>query len=461
MAVEVRKEMMVEPPVSHKVGTMERVGFGFGDLAINFAWASMGMFIVYFYTDVVGVGAALVGTILLLSRFLDGISDVAMGAIVDKTKSKHGKARPWILWLAIPFGVFTALLFAVPDSSYMGKVIYVIVSYNLLVLIFTGVVIPYGTLNTLITQDQHQRSVLNIYRMFFANIGIIIVSNLTMPLVEAFGGNQTGWIITYSIFGTIAVILLMITFKTAKERVQPAIGSKQNVPLKESLKTLTQNKYWVMVFLYFIIYSIGYAINQGSTIYYAEYILGNSSLVGILTLVYIIPLLLGFLMLAPIFKKYGKRNAMIGGTVISIIGSVLILIDPSSITLVVVGQIIRGIGQVPLLGGLWALLPDTIEYGEWKTGIRNEGVLYSGGSMGQKLGVGIGAALMGWILSLNGYVGGQELQSDSALFAIEAIFIYIPIIMFVAQIILLYFYKLDKEYPNIIKDLQNRNLTKD
>ncbi|MBS4206666.1 MFS transporter [Bacillus sp. FJAT-50079] len=457
--IEARKETAEHPPISHSVGTMERVGFGFGDLAINFAWASMGMFIVYFYTDVVGIGAALVGTILLVSRFLDGISDVAMGAIVDKTKSKHGKARPWILWLCVPFGIFTALLFAVPDISYTGKVIYVIVSYNLLVLIFTGVVIPYGTLNTLITPDQHQRSVLNIYRMFFANIGIIIVSNLTMPLVNAFGGNQTGWIITYSIFGAIAVFLFLITFKTTKERVQPAVGSKKNVPIKESLKTLTQNKYWVMVFLYFIIYSIGYAINQGSTIYYAEYILGSPGLVGILTLVFLIPLLIGFLVLAPIFKKYGKRNAMIGGSIISIIGSVLILIEPSSLSLVIVGQIIRGIGQVPLLGALWALLPDTIEYGEWKTGIRNEGVLYSGGSMGQKLGVGLGVALMGWILSLNGYVGGQTTQSESALFAIEAIFIYIPIVVFVAQIILLFFYKLDKEYPRIIKDLQNRNIT--
>lgn len=440
-----------------KISTKERLGYGLGDLATNLAWASLGMFITYFYTDVIGIAAGTVGTILLLSRFLDGISDVVMGTLVDNTSSKHGKARPWILWLAIPFGVLTAALFAVPDTSYTIQIIYVIISYNLLVLAFTGIVIPYGTLNSLITQDKHEREVLNVYRMFLAQIGVLIVTNLTMPLIQSFGGGQSGWMITYSIFGGLAILLFIVTFKTTKERVVPAKNTQEKLPLKISLKTLTQNKYWIIAFLFFIIYSIGYGLNQGATVFYAETILGHAGLVGPLTLAYLIPVLIGFIFLPKLLEKYGKRNTMIVGSIISIIGLFINLINPYNTVIVAFSQIIKGFGQVPLLGGLWALLPDTIEYGEWKTGIRNEGLLYSGGSMGQKVGVGLGSAILGWVLSAGGYIGGQIEQPETAVNAIFILFIYLPIIVFFIQIILLYFYKLDKIYPKIESDLAKRH----
>jgi len=460
MNQQLKKETQNIPEKSKKVDFAERLGFGLGDLAVNFTWASLGMFVVYFYTDVIGLGAGIVGTIMLTSRFLDGISDVTMGIIVDKTKSKHGKARSWVLWMAIPFALFTVLLFTVPDISYTGKVIYVFISYNVLVLAFTAIVIPYGTLNSLITQDQHEREVLNIYRTFFAQIGVLIVTNLTMPMVGWFGGEQFGWIITYSIFGIAATIFFFITFKTTTERVQPVDKSSTKISIKDSLKTLIENKYWIMVFLFFIIYSMGQGLHQASTIYYAEYILGNTWLVGPLNLAHILPVVIGFLVLSKIFDKFGKRNSMIWGAIISVIGLLITLIEPSSLLIVTLSQIIKGLGLVPLLGGLFALLPDTIEYGEWKTGIRNEGVLYSGGSMGQKIGIGIGSASVGWILSLGGYIGGQAVQSESAITAIFTIFIYLPMAIFIAQIILLYFYKLDKEYPQIVNDLKLRKLEK-
>uniref|UniRef100_UPI000A43F74D MFS transporter n=1 Tax=Oceanobacillus damuensis TaxID=937928 RepID=UPI000A43F74D len=244
-----------------KIKFSERFGYGLGDVAVNLSWASVGMFIVYFYTDVIGLSASIIGTIILFSRFLDGVSDVLMGMAVDKTNSKHGKARPWLLWMSVPFAVFTVMLFMVPDVSNFWQIIYVIVSYNVFVLFFTMVVIPYGTLNSLITQNQHEREVLNLFRMFLAQIGVLIVANLTIPLVGTFGGGQTGWVITYAIMGVLAVVIFTVTFKTSKERVKSVKKPSNKVPLKESLKTLPKNKYWIIVFFYFIVYSIGYALN--------------------------------------------------------------------------------------------------------------------------------------------------------------------------------------------------------
>ncbi|WP_157087768.1 MFS transporter, partial [Oceanobacillus damuensis] len=181
------------------------------------------------------------------------------------------------------------------------------------------------------------------------------------------------------------------------------------------------------------------------------------ALVGVLTLAYLLALMVGLLAMAPLFSRFGKRNTMIGGSIISIIGCLIIMINPTSLFVVVVAQIVKGLGQASLTGALWALLPDTIEYGEWKTGIRNEGVLYSGGSMGQKIGNGLGMAFIGWVLSWGGYNGMLSVQPDSAITSIYTIFIYLPIVIFVAQIILLYFYKLDKVYPKIAADLEAKN----
>lgn len=442
----------------HHVKFGERVGFGIGDLAINITWASLGMYVVYFYTDVVGIGAAIIGTLMLLGRIFDGVVDVVMGMLIDKTNTKYGKARPWLIWASIPFALLTVLLFTVPDIGYSGKVIYIFISYMLLMIAFPAIAIPYGTLNTLITQDQHEREILNIFRMFLAQIGVLLVTNTTQPLVGLFGGGQAGWIWTYVLLSSVTVILFFGVFAKTKERVRPSSDSAkaEKVPLRVSFKALSKNKYWWLATSFFVIYSIGYALNQSGTIYYAKYIIGNENLVGMLTLAYLIPVMIGFLFLSALFKKYGKRNSMIAGLLISILGLLFTLVDPSSVLIVTISQVIKGIGQIPLLGGVWALFPDTIEYGEWKTHIRNEGLLYSGGSFGQKFGVGVGTALTGWILAWGGYVGEKSVQSDSALFSINSIFIYLPLVLFIVQIIMMIFYNLDKLYPTITKELKER-----
>ena len=447
------------PVVGEKVKLSERVGYGLGDLASNFIWQAMSIFIVYFYTDVIGIAAGIVGSIMLFSRIFDGVTDVLMGYIIDKTKSKYGKARPWLLWLAVPFAVSAVLLFAVPDVSTAWQVVYIAVTYNLVCLVYTGLNVPYGTLNSLITQDQYQRSILNVFRMGLALIGVLLVSNLTLPLATFFGGDQSGWVYTFLIFGAIGSTLFFITFKTTKERVKPVNKDLQvkPVPLKDSLMTLSKNKYWAIVTAFILITYIWNALNSGALVYFADYILDNTLLVGAVTTAYTVFTLLGMVFVAPITKRFGKRNAMIVGVFITLIGYLVMLIDLSSVTMIVAGTIIRGIGKAPINGSMFALLADTIEYGEWKTGIRNEGMVYSGGSMGIKIGSGLGTAIIGWVLAFGGYVGGADVQAASALQSIQTLFIYIPMGINVLMIVLLLFYNLDKKYPQIIRDLQARN----
>lgn len=440
-----------------KIGIGEKVGFGLGDLATNLVWGAMGTYIVYFYTDVVGVAAGVIGTILLFSRLFDGVTDVIMGSLVDKVNSKHGKGRAWILWMAIPFGISTVLLFTVPDVGYVGKIIYIIISYNLIATVYTAINIPYGVLNALMTQNQYQRSVLNIFRMVSGQTGGLIVGVLTIPMVAFFGGGQSGWIFSFVVYAILAIVLFGITFKSTTERVKPVKKTKTTIPFKLSVKTLFKNKYWFIMLQLFILTFIYLAITQGSTIYFSEYILGNVNIVGLLLMANTIPLILGMLFLAPIVKRIGKRNAILIGTTISIIGALLVLVDKGSMSIVISGILLRGVGQAAIVGTIFAMLADTIEYGEWKTGIRNEGMVYAGGSMGLKIGTGIGLALIGWLLSWGGYIGGQETQTGSALISIEALFIYIPIIINILQLVLLSIYKLDKEYPQIMKDLKLRS----
>ncbi|TDL86191.1 MFS transporter [Vibrio vulnificus] len=441
------------------IGLVEKIGYGTGDLASNFIWTAMTTFIVYYYTDVIGIAAGIIGSIMLFSRIFDGVADVLMGYIIDKTKSKHGKARPWLLWLSIPFAISAVLLFMVPNVSTVWQVIYITITYNVVSLVYTGLNVPYGTMNSLITQDQYQRSVLNVFRMSLALVGTLIVSNLTLPLANFFGGQRFGWVLTFLIFGLIGSSLFYLCFKTTKERVRPANKEQQvkTVPLKESLKTLGKNKYWALATIFILLTYIFNALNSGSVIYYAEYILDNTLLVGLVTTAYTVFILVGMVIVAPITKRFGKRNAIIVGELITILGYLVMLIDVTSVTFIVAGTIIRGIGKAPINGSMFALLGDTIEYGEWKTGIRNEGMVYSGGSMGIKVGSGLGAAIIGWVLAFGGYVGNSAVQTDAALLSIQTIFIYIPMGITLLILFIMPFYDLDRKYPQIISDLKARN----
>ncbi|APH18208.1 MFS transporter [Clostridium botulinum] len=447
-------------PNKEIINFSEKLGYGLGDFACNLVWNSLSMFILYFYTDVMGMKAAIISTLMLVVRILAGFMDIASGIVVDKTKTRYGKARPWILWMAIPFGISTILLFSIPNIGESGKLAYVVITYVLLNVIYTAINIPYGVLNSLMTQDQNERSEINIYRMFCSTAGSLCVSVLVLPLVSLFGGEQSAWIITFAIFGIVATFMFFLTFKTTKERVTAVNEEKsQNIFFKDGMRALIQNKYWINIVLLLVVLFMNMGIMGGSMIYYAQYILNDKKLVAGLSIAQNIPTLIVMLTIAmPLIKKYGKRNTAILGSIIFILGSLFALIDLTSVKLIYISIIVKGTGNALISATIFALLADTIEYGEWKTNVRTEGLVYSAGNFGLKIGIGLGTAIVGWLLAFSNYNGSSKVQTDTAINAINILFIWLPMILSGVQIILLKFYKLDKIYPNIISDLKKRKI---
>jgi len=446
---------------TNKIGFLEKVAYGSGDLASNIIFASITSFLVFYYTDITKVSAAAVGSIMLISRLLDGIVDIIMGLIVDRTKTKYGKARPWILRMCVPFAISAILLFSVPDIGENAKLIYIFVTYNIVNIIYTSINIPYGVLSSLITQDQYQRSVLNIIRMIFSLVGNIGINMLTLPIVQAFGGGAKGWTMAYTAFGIIASLLFLATFFFTKERVgsegrEQEESKKENVPVMVGLKGLFKNKYWVILTANGVASGVNLSVAMGVNVYFASYILGNPNLTGTLMISMTLPMVLALFVLAPFVKKFGKRNIYLAGIVIQIAGYVVTLLNPLNVSMVLIGAVIRGIGAAPGMGVGFAMIADSVEYGEWKTGNRTEGLIFSAQSYGGKAGTGLGGALIGWVLAWGGYVGGAMTQSASAISAIKILFIFIPIAVSIIQFLLLVPYKLDKEYGDILKELEER-----
>lgn len=422
----------------------------------------MSAFLLFYYTDYAGVSAFAVGTIMMVSRLFDGVSDIIMGVIVDRTKSKYGKARPWILRMCIPFAISGVLLFSVPTSwAETPKLIYVFITYNLVsTVVYTAINVPYSALNALMTQNPYERSVLSIFRNLLATAGTLTINIFTLPLVEFFGNNALAWTKTFFIFGIVAIIAFLYTFWGTSERVKSVaqLQSTENndVPVLVGIKALFKNKYWIMMTGMLALFFLMYAINGGSTVYYAKDILGDKNLVGTINGIFNIVQICGMFFIAMMIKKFGKRNIFALGLVLDIVGMLILNYSNGTMSLIIISSVIRGLGNACGGATMWAMVSDTIDYGEWKTGYRTEGLVNSACSFGWKIGNGIGSALLGLILEAGGYVGTAITQTETALFSIEICFIWIPIAIYVIGLVIMSFYHLDKEFPAIIRDLNNR-----
>lgn len=430
-----------------KISFWERFSYGCGDLGCNIIYSAMSAFLLFYYTDYVHVSAATIGTIMLLSRVFDGVTDLIMGVIVDRTKSRFGKCRPWILRMAIPFALAGILLFSVPSGlGETSKLVYIFITYNLVSsVVYTAINVPYATLNALITQNQYERSVLSIFRMILATTGTLLITNLTLPLVQFFGDNLSAWTKTFAVFGILAVIVFMITFTGTKERVAPAKETKQEkVPFLKGIGLLFKNKYWIMITVTLVFIFINYSLNGGAAVYYAKNILHNENMVGTMNLVANLVQIGVMFFTAFLIKKIGKRNMLIIGAVVYGIGFAMFGFVGTNMAGIITACVLKGIGNAGISSCMFAIVSDTIEYGEWKTGYRTEGLINSASSFGFKVGNGLGSAILGWVIGAVGASAGSEIT-----------FIWIPAILCVAQVVVMLFYKLDKEYDGIIKELAN------
>ena len=442
-----------------KIGVLEKISYGGGDLASNIILVLSSTYVSFFYTDALGLNPAIIGSIIMFSRFADGFTDVLMGYLIDKTKSKHGKCRPWILWLSIPISIAMILIFMGPNIGSAGKYVYVAITYNLVVtFLYTMINIPYGTMTSLLSRDQQERMSINVVRMTMAQLGSLIINSLTLPFVNAVGGssNQKSWIIVSVVYSIVAAISFIACFVNTKERVKVAQEKQEKLSFGKSLSVCVKNKYWLMLVAVFLFFIFASTFNGAVGTYYAKYIIGNENVMGYLMSVMTIPAIIFIPILAPLTRKIGKRNAAWIGSFVSLAGQGLMLVNPTSFSWLIVCNVIKGIGNATLNGTIFAMVADTIEYGHWKTGTRVEGMLYSSMTFGAKFASGIGNSIALSVLGKAGYDGLAAVQSESALQAIRAFYLYVPMVFMIAICVIYALYKLDGMYPKIIKELTEK-----
>ena len=444
-----------------RLSMKECLGYGVGDFANNMMFTPVNSFVTYFLTSISGIGAGVVGTIMLISRLMDGLSDLIVGILMEKFKSKKGKARPWLLWWCIPFAVSLVLLFTAPDFGMTGKIIYAFLTYNLAVtIVYTAINLPFGALAALITRNQTERGYLNISKMTFAFAGGLFCNMATLPLVDFFGGGSRGWQLTFLCYGVIAVILFLVVYFSTTERVgSDAQEKEKGLDIKKALKSLLLNKYWVILLLVFFLNSFGNAL-IGVNVFYAQYIMNDTSLVGSIAFYMTLASFVTFAVSAKIIRRIGKQRIALAGATISLVGYAMVILAPESYPMLYISSLVKGVGNAALSGVMYGMLADTVEYNEWKSGIRAEGLVFSANSIGSKVGSGLGAAALGWILAFFGFVSKSGTQPELAIEGIRIIFLYVPLLIFGAMIVLLCFYRLDKIYDQVIEELTLRTMNK-
>lgn len=438
-----------------------RISYGFGDTACNIVFGMISTLLTLFYTDYAGISVAIVGLVMLASRVFDGVSDVIMGFIVNRTKSKWGKARPWILWMSVPYCISAVALFLVPQTSETLQFWYIFITYNLCTTVsYTAINVPYGTLSTMMTRSSHERDLLSIFRMSMAPIGRIIAVTFTMPVVKLFGDDQAAWVKAMVMWVILAFIMLVTCFAKCKETVHIELAAKTKVPIGKNIKALLTNQYfWSTLILWTVTCVHGTIV--GTTLpYYCKYIFGNDTwMYSVLYFAEAGTLILGAMLCPFLLKKMGKRNLSLIGAVIAVASHALLLLNPYSFGWALTTSIIRALGEAPLTAVVFGMMGDVIEFGQWKTHIRQESLIFGGGSLGFKIGTGITSAVITSMLNHAGYLsstGGNMTQPGSAVDMIRNIYVWGPTLIWVVAVVVLIVYKLDKKYPKIMEELGER-----
>ena len=441
------------------VSLREKICYGLGDSACNVVYGLCSTLLTFFYTDYVGVDIALVGIIFLITRFFDGVSDIIMGFITDRTHSKWGKARPWILWMSVPYAVTFVLLFLIPaDASAWVQGIYIFVTYNLVnTVVYTALNLPYSTMASLITRDEKSRASTQAWRIFCGPGGKMIVTVSTIPLVQAFGNDQRSWIIVACIYAVIALILLLICFFNIEERVVIEAAKDKTFTVKENLKALFSNQYWAICLGLWGFMVMMSTVTGTIETYYCKYTLGDETLYSPIYAAELISQCIVVLIVPHFVSRFGKRNLTLAGILLVIVAQLVWMSNPLSVPTAMVSGVLRGIGVAPLWACVFPMIADSAEFGQWKTHVRQDGMIFSAASVGSKLGGGLASAGIGLLMDSVGYDGTLAAQSSEAMDMIYNICMYAPIIFSAIIVVLCLLYKLDKIYPQVIADLKERD----
>ena len=443
--------------IATKLSIKEKIGYSLGDTASHFVWDMVGFWLLFFYTDVYGISAAAAGTIMLVARFWDMAIDPVIGIVSDRTKTRWGKFRPYILFGAIPYAVLAILTFTTPHLGEVGKIIYAGATYVLLMTAYAAINLPYSALGAVMTDDTYERAGLNTYRFIAGFTGQFVVTGLALTLAEFFGGGDKAQGFQYIVFlfAGLSLVFFFITFKTTKERVQPPKAQKDS--LKEDIRNLFSNKAWVILALVGIISFIMFAMQNAAIAYYFKYYLGRENNVQLFNVIGTVALIVALPLSKPLAKRFGNRNVFIGSSLIS--GFFFMLIYLPGITdlkAIYVFNIIAKMAYAPAVPLLWTMIADSADYGEWTTGRRATGLYFSAAVFAQKAGWGIGAAIAGWILAVSSFVP-NVVQNDTAITGIKLLVSVIPGILYMSCALFMIFYRIDSKTTELMKkDLDAR-----
>lgn len=450
--------------VQKTMRTSDYIGDGVGMLALNGLAGIVGQ-MTYFYTDKVGMAAGAVATVLLLSKVLDGFTDLIMGKIMDSAKFKSGeKCRPWFKIMLFPAALIAILMFTVPHAGPDVQLGYAFLTNILLsAVVYTAIAIPYTSLQSIRTRSLEERGKMGIVRAIFSYLIGMILAMLTIPLTNMLGGDQTAWI-KYGVI--IAVVIggaLIVLYAKTKETVVGEAGineekvvPEENVPFLESIRLLVKNKYWVITLLANAFMGIFASLSASSSVYYAKWVLGNDNLVALLGAVGLIPTILGFIAVNPMVKKFGMAKASYISAFIGIVACAVRVFTPYSIVSCIGCGIFTSFASMIPMCLIGPMINNCVEYNEWMYGKRMVGMTNSASSFGGKIAGGIGGALIGWLLALGNYDPSLAVQPKSAIIAIFAFSIYIPLALFTVQFILFRKYDLEGKYAQILSDLKER-----
>jgi glycoside/pentoside/hexuronide:cation symporter, GPH family len=442
---------------THKVAVKEKIGYAMGDIATNFFFQSMILYQTRFYTDTAGLSAVAVGSMFLVLRLADAVFDPVVGALSDRTQTRWGKFRPWILWTAVPFGLIFWLVYVTPNASSGTKLLYAYITYTLVMMMYSANNTPYSALMGVMTPDASERSSIASYRFVGALIGQFIIQALPLPLVAKFGQGDSakGWAMTMAIFGALIIVLNLITFASSRERVQPPPGDKH--PLSDDIKDVFSCGPWLVMFILTLLVFTMLVVRGSSSNYLFAYYLDQSQikdllakfgLAGIgggpvtgwksaldglgllvkpdgsnaaavgLSLFFVLGSLVqivGIIFSKLLADRFGKKLVFIAGVSVTTIATVLVFfISPTQISALFWLGILWSVGWGPTVPLLWVMIADVADYSEWKTTRRATGFMYAGILFALKAGLSIGGALSAWIINVYGYVPNVA-QTDHAL----------------------------------------------
>lgn len=451
-----------------KIRLSEKIGYGLGDMSSSMFWKLFGAYLMIFYTDVFGISAAVVGTMFAVTRVWDSFFDPVVGAVADRTSSRWGRFRPYLLFLAVPFGVIGILTFLTPPFGQTGKIVYAFITYALMMMVYSAINVPYASLLGVMSPDPADRNTLATYRMTFAYMGSFLALLLFMPLVNAFGGGdsgrpmlgwltapQAGWLMAAGVIAVVCVLLFLGCFALTKERVRPVRQGKTS--LKTDLRDLLHNRPWWILLGAGVASLVFNSIRDGATVYYFKYYVDETAVgsISFLGLPFVLSGLylavgqaaniLGVILAAPVSNRIGKRRTFMAAmAVASVLSIAFFWLGKDQLVPIFILQALISVCAGSIFPLLWSMYADCADYSELQTGNRATGLIFSSSSMSQKFGWAFGTAITGWMLAQFGFQA-NAVQSAETLQGIRMFLSLLPAAGAFLSLVFIYFYPLSEQ----------------